>query len=888
MGHILYRPLSWLTTPELADAILGDLAELRARKGIGSSYAASFRFWRAALGILVYAVGQRLRQGMGALLSSSGGSRGAGSDLREAIRTLRRRPSFTLAAILLLALGIGGNTAVFSIVHGVVLRPLPYTDPDRLVYLWGGSNTDPGNRHSIVTGSHVHEVARHNTFLESYAVIMAWDTTINGRVDLVRGDGTDRLRGAFVTPNLFELLGVTAAMGRTFASDDDEAAPVAVISHQLWQRRFGGSSDALGAQVRLAPGWAPRDQPPFTIVGVLPESVQFTYPRETEIYLLLPWSRIKPGRALEYTMLGRLREGVAPPRAEAELVALYRNVRRGYSNIPDSYMPKFLAETTAMVEPLHTHVAAEVRPGLMLLIGVAALVLLIACVNLGLLTMARTVDRTSELAVRAALGGGPFRIARLLLAESLVLSILGGAAGLGLAAAGLPLATRLLPALVPRADQISLDMTVLAFATAITVTTAILCSLAPVALVIRRDLLESIRRSGVTATGTRAANAWRGAIVGVQVAVVLVLMIGSGLLLHSFWKIQQVELGFDAGDLLTMETRLHNPKYKTSAQVAAFERALLDHVRALPGVQDATLTTAVPMRGVDFLSVVGPPSGKPKPGHMRSVGPEYFRMLSIPLREGRVFMEQDSATSPPVMVVSESYGRLHFGSESPVGRKIVIREAHIEIVGVVGDVRYAEVTRNAAPAFYRPRAQAPVELICLLVKPQPGMQASVAERLRDAVRTIDPEQPAEGLTAVATVVAESTADRRFYAFATVAFASIALLLALAGLFGVVSRSVTERRRELAIRAAIGAAGAQLFRLVLSYGMVPAILGVIAGLSVSAAGSRFLAAFLFEIRATDPATYAAAAAFVLAVAIGACLPPAFGALRTPPMAALRTE
>jgi predicted lysophospholipase L1 biosynthesis ABC-type transport system permease subunit len=294
------------------------------------------------------------------------------------------------------------------------------------------------------------------------------------------------------------------------------------------------------------------------------------------------------------------------------------------------------------------------------------------------------------------------------------------------------------------------------------------------------------------------------------------------------------------------------------------------------------------MRGVDFMYVVGPPGGKPQRGHMRSVDPEYFRMLRIPLRAGRLLDDRDTETSPAVMVVSESYGRLHFGSENPIGRRIEIGQETAEIVGVVGDVRYAQVTRDAAPAFYVPRAQSPVRMICVLVKPAPGTQDTVAESLRHAVRAVDPEQPAEGLTTVAEIVRESTADRRFYAFATGAFAAIALLLALAGLFGVVSRSVTERRRELAIRSAIGAPGARLFRLVLGYGMVPTGLGVLAGITLSAWGSRFLTSFLFQLRPTDPATYAAAAVFVVAVAAVACLPPALRALRTPPMAVLRGE
>ena len=885
MRRLLFHPLAWLTDRALADSMLGDLEELRARRRGRSRVAATLLFWRAAAGLLLYALGSRLREGWRAFRHSPVGSDG---DLRHAVRTLRRNPAFAAAAILLLALGIGANTAVFSVVHGVVLRPLPYEDPGRLVYLWGGTETNSGNRHSILTGSHVHEIARHNTFLESYAVTMPWDTTLTGVVDLLRDDESDRLRGAFVTPNFFELLGVQAVLGRTFASSDDEAVPVAVISGALWKRRFGMAPGVVGSQIRLAPGSTSREQPPFTIVGVLPEEVRFTYPRDTEVYLLLPWARIKPSRALEYTMIGRLHPGVQPRQAEAELTTFLRNVTRGYDNIPADRMPALLERTRGMVEPVHQHVAAEVRPGLMLLAAVAALVLLIACVNLGLLMLARTTDRAGELAVRAALGAGPNRILRLLATEGLVLACIGGTLGLALAAGSLPVVTSFLPAIVPRTEGIRLDVTVLTFATAVTAITAVVCGILPGIVASRRNLLDVIRRSGITATGARSAGALRSGVVALQVAVVLVLLVGAGLLLHSFWRLQTVDLGFEADDLLTLETRLQNPKYRNLEQVAAFERALLEHVQGLSGVERATLTTAVPMRGVDFRYVIGPVGGAVRPGHMRAVGTEYFDLMQIPVLAGRTFTERDTAGSTPVMVVSESYGRLQFGDESAIGRLMALGDKQVEIVGVVGDVRYAEVARDSAPAFYLPRAQSPVRLVCLLVKPRPGMEATVADGLRRAVRAVDPEQPAEGLSTVAEIVSQSTADRRFYALATGAFAAVALLLAVAGLFGVVSRSVTERRREIAIRAALGADAARQLRLVLAYGLIPVAAGMLVGLVTAGAGSRLLEAFLFEISPTDPATYVSAAALVLVVAFTACLRPALRATRLQPMAVLKNE
>lgn len=883
--HLLHGCLAWLTDAALANSIVGDLEELRQKRERASA-AATLWFWRTALSIVIHVVGEKLRAAFASLRVSRGGASGAGGDMRQALRTLRRHRAFAVSAVLLLALGIGANTLVFSVVHGVVLRPLPYREPDRLVYLWRGTQTNPGNRHSILTGSHVHEFARGTTTLESYAVAMAWDTSINGIVDLVRDEGSDRLRGAFITPNLFELLGVRAAHGRTFVSSDSEGSPVAVISAGLWRRRFGMSPGVLGMQVRLASGRKSRTQPPYTIVGVLPDDVRFTYPRETEIFLLLPWTQIRASRALEYTMVGRLRPGVTHGTAEAELTTITRNIVRTYTNIPEKDLAKLLDETRAMAEPLEQHLAAEVRPGVMLLGAVSGLVLLIACVNLGLLMLARTVDRAGELAVRAALGAGPKRLVRLLTIEGLVLAAIGGIAGVVLAAAVLPVVRRLLPAIVPRGDEITLDVNVLGFALLTTALTALVCGIAPGVLASRRDLLAVLRRTGISSTASRAAVLFRHAVVSLQVATVLVLLVAAGLLLHSFWRLQTVNLGFEPSDLLTLETRLYNPKYRDKDGGATFERALLAHVRGMPGVAQATITTAVPMRGVDFTYVVGPPNGKPQLGQMRSVAPGYFEMMRIPLRAGRLFSDADSAVSAPVMIVSESYGRRHFGAENPVGRLIDLGAKPVEIVGVVGDVRYAEVARDAAPAFYLPRAQSPVELICLLVKPRPGMSDQVADSLRGAVRAIDPEQPFEGLSTVAEIVSQSTADRRFYALATGMFAAIALALAIAGLFGVVSRAVSERRRELAIRTAVGADARRIVRLVLGYGLVPVAIGITAGSLAALAGARLLRNLLFQVPPTDGATYAACILLVLAVAVAACLLPARRALRVEPSSLLR--
>ena len=885
MRSLLRHPLILLTDAALADSILGDLEELRKRRAEGAPFRALIWFWRAAVGLLIYVLAARVRERVRSFVRARGGGRGVGGDLQHAMRSMRRNPGFAAGAVLLLALGVGANTAVFSIVRGVMLRPLPYDRPDELVFLWGGTVTDPDNRHNIMTGTDVTEIARHQTTLESFATFQAWNIGLDGQIDLLRRDGSDRLRGAHVTPNFFELLGVPASRGRTFSSSDTEAAPVAVISHGLWQRRFGGDPNAVGSQILIAGGREARTKPAFTIVGVLPADFRFTYPEETEIYLSMPWTTIRPGRALKYAMVARLRPGITAADAQAELTVVAHNVTRGYGFSPEA-LEAVLKRTAIMAEPMRDHLIAPVTSGLTVLAAVAAVVLLITCVNVGLLMVSRTVDRTGELAVRAALGAGAARIGRLLLVEGTALAAAGGAVGVALAFLVQPALRALMPSVVPRTDQIAVDGRVLLFAMCATAVTALVCGLAPALVVVRRDLLTTVRRAGSTSTADRGLALLRMSIVGFQVALVFVLLVGAGLLLHSFWRLQNVPLGFAADDVLTFETRLLNPKYRVAGALAAFERELLSRIRQIPGVQTASTSTAVPMRGVDFLSVVGPRGGRARPGYSRTVDPAYFDIMEIPLVQGRLFTEDDRAGAPDVMVVSESYARLHFGRENPIGRRFEIGEKDVEIIGVVGDVRYSDVHRPPAAAFYLPRAQQPVELICVLVRPRPGMHAQVAAGLRSVVSAIDPDQPIQGLTTIGELVSDSTADRRFYAISTATFAVIALLLAIGGVFGLVSRSVTERRREIAIRIALGADRQQVLRLVLAYGLLPVVLGCLTGLIGAQAAARGLETLLFEITPADPIAYGAAAALVLVVAIGACLIPGWRALHIPAMGMLR--
>jgi putative ABC transport system permease protein len=557
--------------------MLGDLEELRhARREREPAVLATVWFWRAALGLIVHALGVRLGEAAHALTSSGGGTRGAGGDLHHAVRSLGRNPGFAAGAILLLALGIGANTAVFSIVRAVLLQPLPYEQPDRLVFLWDGVETRAGNRHGVMTGRHVIDIGRRNTTLESFAAFKFWDGGLEGRIDLVMPGRSERLRGALVTPNFFELLGTRTAMGRGFASSDTEANPVAVLSHSAWRSLFGGDPGIIGRQILLTTGGRSRTPRPHLIMGVLAPDVRFTYPLDTQVFVLMPWNQIVPGRAAEYAMVARLKAGVTAAQAQAELTGVAHDISRSYGIAPER-LTAVLARTAIMAEPMTEHMTSEARGGLLLLMAVAALVLLIGCVNLGLLMLARTIDRSGELAVRSALGAGPRRILRLLLVEGLTIAAVGGVSAVAFAAAIQPVIRGLMPPIVPRADQIAIDPVVLAFALAITLVTAVVCGLTPAVLILRRDLLAAVRRSGITTTADRGVAFWRRFVMAVQVAVVLFLLVGAGLLLHSFWRIGTHNRRPDARHRLLYATGPPRWRREERAHAQCRSRLLPDH-----------------------------------------------------------------------------------------------------------------------------------------------------------------------------------------------------------------------------------------------------------------------------------------------------------------------
>lgn len=810
-------------------------------------------------------------------------------DLRYALRLMRRSPGFTAAAMLTLALGVGANTAVFSLVRAVLLRPLPYHEPNRLVSIARGYSSPDvlRPRRGILTGAEVHLFRERARTLADSAVVHEYSSELSSPVDLFLPDGAERLRGGLVTSNFFEVLGVQAAEGRLFSSRADEAEPVAVLSDAYWRRRFVADPAVVGKSVDLMQVGRFETQPRrFTIVGVLPARFRFTYPRETEIWAILPWSQIRATQALEYELVGRLRPGVEPGEAQAEMTSLMRQAMQGQARVSKEYV----ARTYALVTTLPDLAGAEARPGVLLLVAVAGVVLLIACINVVLLLFARMVEREREIAVRTALGAGLRALARQLLVESTALVVLAAAAAVSVAFLVQPILRALVPSLIPRGDELTVDLQVLAFACGLSAFLAFLCGLAPLWQIRIADIHNTLKQTAMTASGGRRLAIWRHAVITVQVAVVLVLLVGAALLLHSFWRLQHVDLGYDGRNVLTMEMWMMREPYRgpTAVQtMRAFERDLLDRVRALPGVTEASITTSVPMRGVDFLRVLGPVNGRELAANERSIDPAYFGLMRIPIIAGRAFTEHDSETSQPVAIVSQRFARAAFGDRNPLGERLDLRETKPEIVGVVGDVRHKSVTEAAAPAYYLPRSQDPNPVVCLVVRAQ-GDATAAAAAIRKIIHSLDPYQPVERITTLGRIVEQTTSEDRFYAATTGAFAATALLLAVAGLFGVVARNVAERTRELAIRTALGADGRMLVRLAVARGLRPVILGTALGLASAYWLSRLLQRFLFEVSALDPWAYGVAAVLLVAAGAAACYLPARRVARVDPMAALRAE
>jgi putative ABC transport system permease protein len=793
-------------------------------------------------------------------------------DLRYGLRALARSPGFTVVAVLTLALGIGATSSIFSVVHWVLLRPLPFADPDRLVRI-GERNLSKGWESFAVSPVNFLDWRERSRAIESMGIASNVSLTLLGE------GAPERINALAVSAELLPLFGVPASHGRMFRPGEDQAGAdrVAVLTDALWQRRFGGDGGVVGRSVTLS-GEA------YTVVGIMPQGFRFTG-AEIFVPLVLTADQLAR-RGSHWTFsIGRLAKETSPAQAEAELETIAASLAEKFPDTNRGWGVR--------VDELREFAVGHTRPALAALSGAVAFVLLIACANVANLLLARGTKRRHELAVRAALGARRSRLVRQLLTESLLLAVGGGAIGLLLAVWGIDALPNFAANSLPRVGGIHVDRATLAFTLGASIATVLLFGLLP-ALQASREPARSGLREG-TRGGGGGRGRLRGALVVCEMALALVLLIGAGLLLESFRRISAVSPGFDAGSVLKLDLALPTSRYDRPAQ-AQFFRAALEKVAALPGVEAAGAATSVPLSGNDqiysFVIDGRPPldeSDLPSANYY-AVSADYFRTLGIPLRRGRYFTEHDTATTAPVAIVDESFARRHFGDQDPLGQHLRIGNSGAvarEIVGVVGSVAHYSLASGPTIAMYDPYLQQPQAQMEVVLRSSVD-PVSLTAAARGAVLEVDPTQPVYDVRTMDQLVASSLADRRLPMVLLLVFAGTAVLLAAIGLYGVVSYAVVQRTHELGVRMALGAQRSDVVRLVLSHALSLALAGVGIGLCAAVLVTRAASRMLFGIAPTDPLVYGALSLALVAVALVASLVPARRATRLDPLAALRSE
>lgn len=816
-------------------------------------------------------------------------------DATHSVRGLRRDATFTAAVIGTLALGIGATGAVYSILQAALLQPLPYRDPSALVVLERSTTSAARSEYLRIPGARKF----------ASPTVLAWrrlaDTQIgeiaafmpqggmDGPFDIALGDRTERLNAVTATPNFFQLLGVSATHGRVFNSTDEQSSePLIVLSDALWRRRFGANPAIVGQPLTLTggAGGLARTARTFTIAGILPRGFHYTYPDEIEAWVLMRWSdvdRVSPN-VIGFSAVARLRPGISLELARQRADEVWNADGPPARDGTRSHGTEIIA-----LEPMHDWVVGETRPALQLLGIVAVLLLLITCVTVANGLLARFSERRQELAVRTALGAGHGRLVRQLLTEGAVLSVGGAAAGTLLVMLLMPVLRSLLPASVPRIGELDVNANVIVFGAAMAAVTTVLAAVAPAWGGARLDAAATLTRAASTASAGRSTVRWRQWLVGLQAAIGTALLISASLLLASFWALRNVPLGFDGQRVMSVEVRLLDERYAMRWAMGRFQDELITRLRAIPGV-DAATTSSVPFAGgIDGpVDLTFPGEEKATLVRYRVVDPAYFRVLRVPVVHGRLFTDADRQGSAPVTVISESLARRAFGTANPIG-KTIGSDPQLEVVGVVADLYYANLERDPLPSFFVPRAQDPRPVFSLLVRADASLSsAAVTQLIRREIRAMDPALPVMKIAAVDHLVEASVANRRFYTVATAAFAAIALLLTTMGLGVVVARVVAERRRELAIRAALGAPRARLLGVATRDAMRAAGLGVLAGLAGAYAASGLLAQFLFQVAPRSVVAYGTVGLLVLIVAALAASAPMHRFFRASLVAMLKAD
>lgn len=786
-------------------------------------------------------------------------------DVRLALRGLVRAPIFTLALVVTVAVGAGANGAVFSILRATLLQPLPYREPDRLVMVWDEPKVVPQAtaladddwwRRGILTPRDVLAWReRLNADVGEVAAVVSWTSDTEPRYDIRFADRAERINGARVTPNFFQVLGARAALGRVFTPSDVGAGSIVVLSYSLWQRAFGGDASIVGRTITLT-GERPREARTYLVAGVMPAGFRFTYPEDTELWALMDWGVVErwyPG-AVTYTTVARLRDGVTLAQAQARAAALH-----------DEVWPPRPGSTgrTWRLEPVHEWVVQRVRPSLMLLGGVAALLLVITCATVGNALLARLSTRQQELAVRTALGASRGRIVRQLLTEGLVLAVAGTVVGALAIAAVQPVLRQLLPQSVPLVGEVETSAWLLAFALGVAALVTLLGALGPALTASFVRGLDRVLRGTRTSSGARPAARLRRGILAAQATVSTMLLIAAVLLLTSFWRLHRVPLGFDGSRVLALQVRLLDTRARGADGLRRFRDDLLARVRAIPGVRDVGITNYLPFEESGGIARISMPGDTVvHEAKVRMVDSAYFHILRIPLLRGRYLGGGDVNGAEHVAVLSASFARELFGEQDPLNRFVVWGDT-IRVVGVVADLRYAALERDPAPAMYRPWDQDVSETIAVVARASRDL-VDIGPALHRAVRDADPSVPAVRVTTIDDLLDRTLAGRRFYTTAAAAFASVGLLLTTIGLAMIVGRAVAERRRELAIRSALGASDRTLMRIISREAVLTVAAGTMLGAAITCVASGALQPFMFGVTARSPLAYGLVATGLVAI------------------------
>jgi putative ABC transport system permease protein len=806
-------------------------------------------------------------------------------DLRFGARMLAKKPGLTFVAVLTLALGIGANTAIFSVVNAVLLKPLPYRQPERLVYAF--RMQPPILRGPISRPDYLEWQAQNQSF-ESLAAFTYATFNLTGV------DQAERLRGALVSEDFFTLFGTRAAQGRfLLPSDNQPGSPNAtVISYGLWQRRFGGDPGIVGNTVTL-------NGDAYAIVGVAPP--EFNFPSRIDAWMPARLAESKQGRGSNYLLIiGRLKDGVTIEQAQAQFNQIAAALAAQY--------PSSDSNLTVLVSPLLEEQVRFIRPILWIMLGAVSFVLLIACANVANLLLARAMARQKEIAIRTAMGASRWRIVRQLLTESLLLAVVGGGLGVLLAVWAIDLLVAFAPANIPRLHEVSVDRWVLGFTLLVSLVTGVLFGMAPAVQVSKSDLNETLKEGGRSAAITSPRQALlRRALVIFEIASSLVLLICAGLLIVSIQRLTKVDPGFDPRPLLTVDVSfprmatapglsLADAQTKQLQASVNFLTQVEQRIRQQPGVEAVGAISDLPITGRSSIngdfSIVGQPPwepGKAPVAEFRTVTPDYFRAIGVPLIKGRTFDDGDKLDSAPVIVINETLARQFFAGDDPIGKQMTALTGNpSQIVGVVGDARQWGLDLPPAAEIYFPYAQVSISAETSLVVRAHGDPARLSDAVRNNVREVSADAPVLRLKTMSEVLDLSTAQQRFTMALMAVFASIALVMAIIGLYGVMSYSVTQRTHEIGIRMALGAERRDVMRLVVGQGLTLAVIGVGTGLVAAFAGTRLLASLLFGTSATDPLTFVVVPLILLGVALGACFVPARRATKVDPMIALRYE